>query len=173
MKEKCQDIGIQLDLDDNSLDRIERMHTTDHSTQLRQILRLWLEREDACWEKLIEVLRVPIIDEEALASKLEAKYCTKSRTPMTVASTSQTPTLRKLKPCKLIFSMVSFVYSYIIHAHCQVCILRMYRCTYIMVSMPTLVLQLLVDFDRHLGSLRLLYNVDILVHILSSLHVTW
>ena len=113
VKEKCQDIGIQLDLDDSSLDKIERTHSTDHSTQLRQILRLWLEREDACWENLIKVLRVPIINEEALAIKLEAKYCTirlapmastsqtsvvtasTSQTSVVTASTSQTPTLCK------------------------------------------------------------------------------
>ena len=73
-RDKCQDIGIQLGLDDDALRQIEERHP-DSSNQLRHVLRLWLGKGDASWSKLVTVLRHPVIDEKVLAEKLEAKYC--------------------------------------------------------------------------------------------------
>ena len=74
VKDRCQDIGIQLGLDDDALRQIEECYP-DSSNQLRHVLRLWLGKGDASWSKLVTVLRHPVIDEKEMADKLESKYC--------------------------------------------------------------------------------------------------
>ena len=74
VKDRCQDIGIQLGLDDDALRQIEESYP-DSSNQLRHVLRLWLGKGDASWSKLVTVLRHPVIDEKEMADKLESRYC--------------------------------------------------------------------------------------------------
>ena len=72
--DKWEDIGIQLDIDDDLLDKVKLDNHGDSKNCLRGMLRIWLKRESPqpSWTDLAEGLEYL---EEDLAKKLKEKYC--------------------------------------------------------------------------------------------------
>ena len=72
--DKWEDIGIQLDIDEDLLCKVKSDNHGDKNC-LREMLRIWLKRESpqSSWTDLAEGLEY--LEEEDLAKKLKEKYC--------------------------------------------------------------------------------------------------
>ena len=81
VREKWFNIGLQLSVPVKELQKIFSEHKNDHSTGLRMMLIKWLEMGEASWKALCGALSSQIVEESALAKKLQQKYC--SRTGLT------------------------------------------------------------------------------------------
>ena len=72
---KWHDLGIELlDCDDDveELDTIQANHPSDLSTCCKKMFQLWLRKQpSASWNHLIEALRQPDVELDALATKIE------------------------------------------------------------------------------------------------------
>ena len=70
---KWHDLGIELlDPDVKELDRIEAEGSSDLNKCCTKMFQLWLEKQPtASWNQLIEALRQPGINLDALAGKVE------------------------------------------------------------------------------------------------------
>ena len=76
IRRKWYDIGIELDFRKPELDNLWKQHKDDFVVCLTEIISTWLKRTNPrpTWEALIEVLKEPVIEEEALGEKLATKY---------------------------------------------------------------------------------------------------
>ena len=76
IRRKWHDIGIELDLPKPELDNFREQHNNDFKECLKEMITKWLKRTNPrpTWEALIEVLKGPVIEEEALAENLATKY---------------------------------------------------------------------------------------------------
>ena len=81
VKEKWFNIGLQLSVPVKDLQWIFSEHKNDHSTGLRLMLVKWLEMGEASWKSLSKALSSQIVEESALAKKLQQKYCTSTGLP--------------------------------------------------------------------------------------------
>ena len=71
---KWHDLGIELldSKDVEKLDIIEANHQSDQSKCCVKMFKLWLSRQpSASWNQLIEALRQPDIELDALATRIE------------------------------------------------------------------------------------------------------
>ena len=71
---KWHDLGTELlDSDDiGALNTIEADHPSDHDTCCVKMFRLWLRKQpSASWNQLMEALKQPDIEFQALATKIE------------------------------------------------------------------------------------------------------
>ena len=81
VKEKWFNIGLQLSVPVKDLQWIFSEHKNDHSTGLRLMLIKWLEMGEASWKSLSKALSSQIVEESALAKKLQQKYCSSTGLP--------------------------------------------------------------------------------------------
>ena len=74
VSDKWEDIGLLLDLETGRLDAIKSDHH-DSQTCFREMLKLWLKRDDPppTWSAIIETIR--ILQYKLLAEDLKKKYC--------------------------------------------------------------------------------------------------
>ena len=67
-------MGLLLTGDENRMNIIKQDHKDDTEAALQAVFYHWLKKcETASWNELVSVLRK--MDENALALKLEKKYC--------------------------------------------------------------------------------------------------
>ena len=78
IEDKWQDIGIQLSLKDEILLEIERKPTNTRS-QLREMIRHWLDTSKASWTDLVSALSTRLVSEETIAGVLSSRYCYEPR----------------------------------------------------------------------------------------------
>ena len=73
--DKWEDIGIQLDIDDDLLGKVKSDNHGDSKNCLREMLRIWVKKVDPqpSWTDLAEALKV--LEEDELAQRLKDKYC--------------------------------------------------------------------------------------------------
>ena len=73
--DKWEDIGIQLDIDVDLLEKVKSENNGDSKNCLREILKILVKKEDLqpSWIDIVEALEC--LDEEELAQQLKAKYC--------------------------------------------------------------------------------------------------
>ena len=74
VREKWQDIGEELGVEQSSLKRI-RTNSSDPGDCLRKVLTERLGSGSTSWEDIVAVLRTPRIGQSHLADHLEVKYC--------------------------------------------------------------------------------------------------
>ena len=79
VREKWQDIGEELGVDQSSLDYI-RTEYSDPGDCLSEVLKEWFQSCATTWKHIVAVLRTPRIGESHLADQLEAKYCSSELT---------------------------------------------------------------------------------------------
>ena len=111
---KWKDLGVQLLLPQHQgiLDIIEKDHSNDNVTCCKCVLKKWLDTTtDATWNQLISALRSPGVQLDYLASQLEQKFPTKTKSK-TVAITRS--------------NINSYVAIYVPIAIAS----RMYKCSY-------------------------------------------
>lgn len=79
VKEKWYDIGIQLDIDVKILDKIRSEYKDDVASCLREILTVWLLRENPSWGELAEALKAKTVNKIELAEegKMACFFCWK------------------------------------------------------------------------------------------------
>ena len=72
---KWEDIGIQLDIDDDLLGKVKSDNHGDSKNCLREMLRIWVKNMDPqpSWTDLAEALKV--LEEDEVAQRLKDKYC--------------------------------------------------------------------------------------------------
>ena len=72
---KWEDIGIQLDIDDDLLVKVKSDNHEDNKNCLREMLRIWVKKVDPqpSWTDLAESLG--FLEEDELAQRLKDKYC--------------------------------------------------------------------------------------------------
>ena len=72
---KWEDIGIQLDIDDDVLVKVKSDNHGESKNCLREMLRIWVKKVDPqpSWTNLAEALKV--LEEDELAQRLKDKYC--------------------------------------------------------------------------------------------------
>ena len=76
VKTKWRAIGVQLELPQATLKSIAYANPTDANQAFSAMMDEWLRQEsDPSWEAIIDALRSRSVGENALASKLEDKYC--------------------------------------------------------------------------------------------------
>ena len=73
--DKWEDIGIQLDIDVDLLEKVKSENNGDSKSCLREMLKILVKKENLqlSWIDVVEVLES--LDEEKLAQQLKAKYC--------------------------------------------------------------------------------------------------
>ena len=70
-----QQLGIQLDLDQQLLKRIELNNIRDIEGCCREMFNQWLRRElNPSWDKIIKALKTQSVDQPKLARDLEEQY---------------------------------------------------------------------------------------------------
>ena len=85
--EKWQDIGIQLRLKDKCLVDIQG-RDSDSRSKFRDMMRLWLTSDKACWDDLIGALRTKSVNEHQLSDQLKSQYCRKRELQLSKESES-------------------------------------------------------------------------------------
>ena len=70
-------LGLQLKVKVQDLQKIETEYKNDHGTCLRQMLTKWLESGRGNWETLCQAIDSPIVrgDDNLLVAKLRGKFC--------------------------------------------------------------------------------------------------
>ena len=73
--DKWEDIGIQLDIDDDLLVKVKSDNHGDSKNCLREMLRIWVKKVDPqpSWTDLAEALKV--LEEDEVTQRLKDKYC--------------------------------------------------------------------------------------------------
>ena len=73
--DKWEDIGIQLDIDDDLLGKVKSDNHGDSKNCLREMLRIWVKKVDPqpSWTDLAEALG--FLEEDEVAQRLKDKYC--------------------------------------------------------------------------------------------------
>ena len=73
--DKWEDIGIQLDVDMDLLEKVKSDNDSDSKKCLREMLKILVKKEDLqpSWTDVIEALEC--LEEEELAQQLKDKYC--------------------------------------------------------------------------------------------------
>ena len=76
VRHKWYNIGIELDLRKADLDNLRKQYKNDFDVCLSEIITAWLKRTDPrpTWKALIEALKEPTVEEDALAEDLTTKY---------------------------------------------------------------------------------------------------
>ena len=73
---KWYDVGLELGVPVDELDRIQCDHGLESNVCHREMLKCWLKESDSTsWTTLIEALRSVVVGENSLAQKLEDKHC--------------------------------------------------------------------------------------------------
>ena len=76
VKTKWRAIGVQLELPQATLKSIGYANPSDANQAFIELMNEWLAHEsDPSWEAIIDALRSRSVGENALASRLEDKYC--------------------------------------------------------------------------------------------------
>ena len=70
---KWTDIGIQLEMDPDYLEKLRNQPNSSDSSNLRQMILTWLNGDDPVptWSALCKALRAPAVEEEAIACCIE------------------------------------------------------------------------------------------------------
>lgn len=73
--DKWEDIGIQLDIDVDLLEKVKLENGGNSKNCLREMLKILVKKEDIqpSWTDLVEALEC--LEEEKLAQQLKDKYC--------------------------------------------------------------------------------------------------
>ena len=79
VREKWQDIGEELGVEQSSLRYIHTNHS-DPRDCLREMLSKQFQRCTTTWKDIVAVLRTPHIGESHLADHLDVKYCSSELT---------------------------------------------------------------------------------------------
>ena len=75
MREQWYNLGLQLNLGPETLDRI-RTRFSDTRDQLLEMLKVWLTATDnTSWKALADALKSRSVNESGTADYLESKYC--------------------------------------------------------------------------------------------------
>ena len=93
VKADWYDLGVQLNIEQSELDAIKLENMNDSTKCLRDMLSLWLTREDpspSSWQRVMDALCSPAVHRHTLAEKIRRTYCSQEQ------SSSQQPTFLSL-----------------------------------------------------------------------------
>ena len=106
-RDKWYNLGLQLKVKVEVLQKIETEYKNDYGTCLRQMLTKWLESGRGNWETLCQAIDSPIVrgDDNSLVGRLREKFCQgdegkkgkKRPTDRKESTESDTPTAKVLK----------------------------------------------------------------------------
>lgn len=75
VKTKWKRIGLQLNVPDTELEKIESMHKGDPEESLYQMIREWFKTEEPTWSAIVTALRTRSVNELQLARSLKRNKC--------------------------------------------------------------------------------------------------
>ena len=75
--DKWEDIGIQLDIDVDMLEKVKLENQEDSKKCLREMLKIFIKKEDVqpSWRDIVDTLAMDCLEEKELAKQLRDKYC--------------------------------------------------------------------------------------------------
>ncbi len=85
MADKWFDLGLQLDVDLNDLNRISNERNLQNNTErLREMITVRLNQGDLTWDHITEALENPTIGQTIFADEIRRKYITPQPTTTTL-----------------------------------------------------------------------------------------